>query len=459
MAEENRTSKPHILTLPYPSQGHINPLLHLSKRLASKGAKTTLATTVFIAKSFTVCPATTSQVQFDTISDGFDDGGFSHAESIESYISHLQAAGSKSLAELIQRHKRSGHPIDCIVYDAFLPWAIDVAKAFGLRCAAFFTQPCAVNYIYYLVYNGVLVVPGDSASLMKIPGMPEMVMSDMPSFIAVSGSYSAYFELVLNQFCNVEKADAILGNSFHQLEPQVIDIMSGIYPTLTIGPTIPSKYLDKQVSGDDDYGLNLFSASDPNICADWLSTKPKGSVVYVSFGSMAVLGEEQMYEIAFALKSLDCYFLWVVRECEQPKIPSNFANDTSTKGLLVSWCPQLEVLASEALGCFFTHCGWNSTVEALSLGVVMVGMPQWTDQPTNAKLVEDFWQVGKRVKVDENGVVGREEIESCIKEVMESKDLKKNALKWRELAKEAVCEGGSSDRNIDQFISKILCKT
>ncbi|CAM8947780.1 unnamed protein product [Rhodiola kirilowii] len=71
MAEENRTSKPHILTLPYPSQGHINPLLHLSKRLASKGAKTTLATTVFIAKSFTVCPpplAKSSLTQFLTVS-------------------------------------------------------------------------------------------------------------------------------------------------------------------------------------------------------------------------------------------------------------------------------------------------------------------------------------------------------------------------------------------------------
>lgn len=457
MEEEKGTNKPHILTLPYPSQGHINPLLHLSKRLASKGAKATLVTTLFISKSFTSCTAPTldSPVEFDAISDGFDDGGFTQADNIESYLFHLQVAGSKSLAELILRHKNSGHPIDCIIYDAFLPWALDVAKAFGLRCAAFFTQPCSVNYIYYLTYNGLLDAHGDSSSLVKIHGMPDMLVSDMPSFVAVAGSYPAYFELVLNQFCNVEKADAILVNTFHQLEPEVVDIISSIYPTLTIGPTIPSIYLDKRLPDDDDYGLHLFPTSELSICTQWLITKPKGSVVYVSFGSMAVLSEYQMREIAFALRSLDCYFLWVVRECEKPKLPKNFATETSSKGLLVNWCPQLEVLASEKVGCFFTHCGWNSTVEALSLGVPIVGMPQWTDQPTNAKLVEDLWQVGIRVKVDEKGFVGREEIESCIKEVLERNDLKTNALRWRELAIEAVSEGGSSDRNIEEFMLKL----
>uniref|UniRef100_A0A7N0VH82 UDP-glycosyltransferases domain-containing protein n=1 Tax=Kalanchoe fedtschenkoi TaxID=63787 RepID=A0A7N0VH82_KALFE len=152
---------------------------------------------------------------------------------------------------------------------------------------------------------------------------------------------------------------------------------------------------------------------------------------------------------------LDVYFLWVVRECEEPKLPHNFVAATSGKGLLVKWCSQLEVLASEAVGCFLTHCGWNSTVEALSLGVPMVAMPQWTDQPTNAKFVEDVWQVGKRVKVDEKGLVGREEIGLCITQVMKSTDLKENGLKWRKMAKDAVCEGGSSDKNIDEFISKL----
>ncbi|PON99258.1 UDP-glucuronosyl/UDP-glucosyltransferase [Trema orientale] len=86
----------------------------------------------------------------------------------------------------------------------------------------------------------------------------------------------------------------------------------------------------------------------------------------------------------------------------------------------------------------------------------MVGMPQWTDQPTDAKLMEDLWKVGVRVKVDENGIVGRDEIELSIREVVEGKrsaEIRNNAKKWRNVALQAISEGGSSDKNIRQLVS------
>jgi pathogen-inducible salicylic acid glucosyltransferase len=35
-------------------------------------------------------------------------------------------------------------------------------------------------------------------------------------------------------------------------------------------------------------------------------------------------------------------------------------------------------------------------------------------------------------------------------------EIKKNALKWRKLAKEAVDEGGSSYKNIEEFVAKLV---
>jgi pathogen-inducible salicylic acid glucosyltransferase len=216
--------------------------------------------------------------------------------------------------------------------------------------------------------------------------------------------------------------------------------------------------LDKRIEDDDYYNLDLFTLH-ASISTNWISNKPPRSVVYVAFGSISNLCEKQIEELSWGLKNSNYYFLWVIRESGQINLPKTFLEDLGEKGCVVGWSPQVRMLANEAVGCFLTHCGWNSTIEALSLGMPMVAMPQWTDQPPNAKLVEDVWKVGIRVKVDEEGIVPRDEIECCVKEVMEGEkgeEMKKNAKKWRELAIEAVSEGGSSDKNIDELVSKIL---
>ena len=233
--------------------------------------------------------------------------------------------------------------------------------------------------------------------------------------------------------------------------------MAKIWAVRTIGPTVPSMYIDKQLQDDTEYGLCIFKPKTV-ACMNWLEEKPNGSVVYVSFGSLAVLSVEQMQELAWGLRETNFHFLWVVRDTEESKLPNGFLEETCENGLVVSWCPQLEVLAHKAIGCFVTHCGWNSTLEALSLGVPMVAVPQWSDQTTNAKFIADVWGAGIRARGDESGTVRREEIERCVREVVEGargKEMKRNATKWRGLAREAVDEGGSSDRNIDEFAAAL----
>uniref|UniRef100_A0A7N2KUI6 Uncharacterized protein n=1 Tax=Quercus lobata TaxID=97700 RepID=A0A7N2KUI6_QUELO len=44
----------------------------------------------------------------------------------------------------------------------------------------------------------------------------------------------------------------------------------------------------------------------------------------------------------------------------------------------------------------------DKEIKALSLGVPLVGMPQWTDQIPNSKFVQDVWKMGVRSKVGEN---------------------------------------------------------
>ncbi|KAJ7950598.1 Glycosyltransferase [Quillaja saponaria] len=93
----------------------------------------------------------------------------------------------------------------------------------------------------------------------------------------------------------------------------------------TTGPTIPSMFLDKQLEDDKGYGFSIFK-TDKEACITWLDDKPNGSVVYVSFESVAVLDNEQMEEIAFGLRNSGSYFMWVVRASEEDKLPKDFLN-------------------------------------------------------------------------------------------------------------------------------------
>ncbi|KAK7318764.1 hypothetical protein RJT34_03471 [Clitoria ternatea] len=446
----------HVLVVPYPSQGHLNPMTHFSKRLSSKGVKITIVTTIYISKTMHLQSSSLpNSIQFDTISDGYDEGGFEQSGSIPVYLSRMEEIGSKNLRELIQKYNSSDHPIDCVVYDPFLIWVLDVAKEFGILGAAFFTQMCGVNLVYYYVYRGLLTLPVSSTPI-SIPGLPLLELKDTPSFIYQPGLYPAYFDMLMNQYANIHKADFVLVNSFYKLEDQVVDSMSKLCPSLTIGPTIPSFYLDKAIPNDTNNNLNLFELNSSAI--SWLKQKPAGSVIYVSFGSMVCFNTEQMEEIALGLMGTGFKFIWVAPNIERKNLPEELGKEinASGRGLIVNWAPQLEVLSNQAVGCFFTHCGWNSTIEALSLGVPMIAMPQWTDQPMDAKFVQDVWKVGIRVKENEDGIVSREEIKHCIKEVMEEeigKEMRINAKKWKELAIEAVSEGGTSDCNINEFIN------
>ncbi|XP_077229712.1 UDP-glycosyltransferase 74E2-like [Tasmannia lanceolata] len=429
----------HVLVLPHNAQGHINPSIQFAKRLASKGLKVTVATTIDIKHNQTEIDS----IRVEPICNL--DEHVADLYDTNAYLGCVQTVFSRALAECIERHENSGDPFCCLIYDSILPWCLDIAKRFGLFGAPFFTQPCGIGTIFYYVQKGELSVPLE-VSTVSLPGLPKFELSDLPSFVSDSVSYPGCLELFSNQFSNLEKVDWVLINTFETLEPELVSWMKGLWPVKTIGPSVPSMYVDKLIKDDKNYGLS-FWAPDGATCLKWLDTKPTRSVVYASMGSIAELGLEHMEEMAWGLRRSNNYFLWVVREAEKKKLPSNFIEETIEKGLIMNWCPQLEVLAHEAVGCFVTHCGWNSTVEALSIGVPMVAMPQWADQPTNAKYVEDVWGVGVRAKADEKGIVRREEIELCIREVMEGergKEIRKNAGKWRELAIEALDVGGSS---------------
>uniref|UniRef100_A0A0D9XDZ3 Glycosyltransferase n=1 Tax=Leersia perrieri TaxID=77586 RepID=A0A0D9XDZ3_9ORYZ len=432
----------HVLLLPFPVQGHINPLLQFGKRLAShSGVRCTLAATRFVVSSTKPTP---SSVHVAVFSDGCDGGGPDELGGVgAAYFERLESAGSQTLDALLRSESELGRPVDVVVYDAFAPWA----------------QPtCAVDILYAHAWSGRVPPPPLRPEQVRgLDGLPcQLEVRDMPTFLSDTSYPPCFRQLLVNQFLGLDTAEHVLVNSFYDLEPQEAEYLASTWRAKMIGPTVPSAFLDKRLPDDVSYGIHLHTPMTAESKA-WLDAQQPRSVLYVSFGSMASLGPDQMGEVAEGLYGSGKPFLWVVRATETGKLPEGFAaGKAKGRGLIVPWCPQLEVLSHPSVGCFMTHCGWNSTVEALSAGVPMVAMPNWSDQTTNAKYIQDVWRVGVRVRPDDGGVVRSAEVERCVREVMEGEmreELRTKALEWSGKAKKSMSEGGASDVSISDFLS------
>ncbi|XP_020088376.1 anthocyanidin 5,3-O-glucosyltransferase-like [Ananas comosus] len=163
-------------------------------------------------------------------------------------------------------------------------------------------------------------------------------------------------------------------------------------------------------------------------CLRWLDAQPRGSVVFLCFGSLGVFTAEQLREIATGLERSGHRFLWVVRASEDPHrlftrpaepdlgrvLPEGFVERTKERGLVVkTWAPQVEVLRHAATGGFVTHCGWNSVLEGICAGAAMIAWPLYAEQRMNKVVMVEEWGLGLGIEGydREEGVVGAAEVE------------------------------------------------
>lgn len=207
----------HVLLLTYPAQGHINPLLQFAKLLVFKGLQATLATT-----HYTLNFIQSDAVGVEAISDGFDEAGFQQAPTVEAYLDSFQTVGSRTLSELILKLKDSVSPVDCLVYDSLLPWALTVARQFGICGVAFWTNSASLCSMYWQLRQGVLSLPVKQEALpVSLPGLPPLGFSDLPDFLARPEQHSAYLEAVMEQISSLEQNDWMFMNTFEALESEV----------------------------------------------------------------------------------------------------------------------------------------------------------------------------------------------------------------------------------------------
>lgn len=148
-------------------------------------------------------------------------------------------------------------------------------------------------------------------------------------------------------------------------------------------------------------------------CLEWLDKQNVSSVMYISFGSwVSPIGEAKVKALASALEATKRPFIWVLGPAWRRGLPDGYTKRVVAHGRIVQWAPQLEVLRHPAVGCYLTHCGWNSTMEAIQCKKPLLCYPIAGDQFLNCVYIVNSWKIG--VKIER---FGSEEIENGTRKV------------------------------------------
>ncbi|XP_075475492.1 UDP-glycosyltransferase 86A1-like [Primulina tabacum] len=473
------TCKLHAIVIPLPYQGHINPAIALAIKLASKGITVTFIHTQYIHHTltrthhdhktvgnevdfFSEARKSGLDIRYSTVSDGFPldfDRGLHFEGFWESFLRDFPARVDEFIGNMIRRSDPSSKCF--LIADTFFSWSPKIAEKHSLVNVSFWTQTALALSIGYhldlLSQNGHFPTKDNvEEEITYLPGIEAITTKDLMANLKESETTKQAQIISIKAFEEVKKADFILLNTVEELEFHALSALNQLQPSCAVGPVNFIRDCTPPT-----ITKSLWAESD---CEKWLQSKPPGSVLYVSFGSLAQISKQEVQEIAYGLLLSEVNFIWIVRADivgfdSAHALPDGFEDDAKDKGLIVPWCDQINVLSNPAVGLFLTHCGWNSVVESIWCGVPMICHPFLFDQPTNMKLIVEDFKVG--IKLSDGVSVHREEVARKIKNLMSEPvrlRQRQEVDKAKIILHNAIEVNGSSDRNLDQFIQDLKNK-
>ncbi|XP_074268487.1 UDP-glycosyltransferase 87A1-like [Silene latifolia] len=444
----------HVVAVPYPGRGHINPMLNLCKLLLLTKPNDLIITFVvteewlgFLTADSEPPPppnlrySAVPQVIPSELGRAADFPAF-----LEAVLTKLEDPFERLLDQLQP-------PASIIIYDSYLTWAVSVGNRRNIPVAAFFTMSASFATVF--VHFDLLVKHGQFSLDVSergnevvdyIPGLPPTTIADMPTIY--HGNGKKVYHRVLESISALKNAQYVVFSSIYEFEGPVLDCLKaklGI-PVYHIGPMIPY------------FNLKQDTMIDNNSYFRWLDLQPRHSVLYISQGSFLSVSSAQTKEFVEGVKESGIRFLWVTRGDN-----SQFKDGVGKTGLLVPWCDQLKVLCHPSIGGFWTHCGWNSTSEGIYAGVPMLTCPIFWDQIPNSKLIVNDLKIGWRVL--KNGVVPekvltRQEVATLVRKFMDSesderKEMVVRAKNASNTFRKAVEDGGSTASDFASFVNSI----
>ena len=473
----------HILFFPFLAPGHLIPIADMAALFAARGIRCTVLTTPVNAAIIrsTVDRANDafrgadypainiSIVPFPDI--GGLPPGVENGMALTSDVDRERFfEAAQLLREPFERFLADNRP-DAVVSDSFWHWSADAAAEHGVPRLAFLgTSMLARSCTESMLRNNPLeTVPDDPDALVLLPGLPHRVQLRRSQMMIDPAKRPDHWALFQSINAADQRSFGEVFNSFHELEP---DYVEHYHRTLgrrawLVGPVALAS---KDMAGR---GTDALSP-DANSCLRWLDTNPAGSVVYVSFGTLTTSSPAEMHQLARGLALSGVDFVWVIGAAGQALdtsewMPEGFA-DLMARGrrgfIIRGWAPQLLILDHSAVGGFLTHCGWNSTLEAVSAGVPMVTWPRYADQLHNEQLVVEVLGVGVSITggkdyASSGEVLGEAIAESIVRLMGNSEEGDAVREKAKDLGMKSRCaveNGGSSYNDVGSLMDELMAR-
>ncbi|XP_020571675.1 7-deoxyloganetin glucosyltransferase-like [Phalaenopsis equestris] len=298
--------KPHAVCVPFPSQGHMNPVLSLAKVLHSRGFHITFVLSDYNYRRLLLSRDSIRELRDFRFVAMYDGLPFSDANTTQN-VPDLCESTMKTCLGPFQRlladlnEERHTPPVSCIVADGAMSFTLDAALELDIPEILFWTTS-ACAFLAYLNFQQLVdrgIVPlKDAAALTNgyldtevdwIPGLRQGIrLKDLPSFLRVTDIKDKMFNYILHETYRASMATAIVLNTFEALEASVLEALRQILPSVhAIGPL--SLLSRRLISNDSQLAsINTSLWKENTACVPWLNGKRDRSVVYVNFGSVTL---------------------------------------------------------------------------------------------------------------------------------------------------------------------------
>ncbi|XP_062163089.1 UDP-glycosyltransferase 89A2-like [Alnus glutinosa] len=455
----------HILVFPYPAQGHMLALLDLTHQLALRG----LTITIFVTpKNLPILsPLLCTHPSIQTLVLPLPPHpklpqGVENVRDIGNAGNIPIIGALRQLHDPLLRwfHSHPSPPV-AIVSDFFLGWTLRLAQQLRIPRIAFFSVAAFfVSVIDHCWHNSRSVSSTPLVHFPDLPSSPSFKQEHLPSIFRFYSESNPDTAFLKDDMLANTSSWACIFNSFDELERQYLDHLGRVMGHTRIYGVGPLSLV-----GIND-GANRSkpdSDSDTGVLA-WLDGCPDGSVLYVCFGSQKLLNRQQMEALALGLEKSGTRFVWVVKAGTTQQeadgygvVPEGFEERVGGRGVIVKgWAPQVRILSHVAVGGFVSHCGWNSVLEGIVGGTMILGWPMEADQFLNARLLVENMGVAVRVCEGAGSVPDPAHLAGLIAESMGGESAQKaRARALRDKALEAVRDDGSSSRDLDALVKEL----